>query len=66
MAYASVVSGEIARIDLLVATLNGIPIIAVEFQNVYLNVKTKEKGFFYGGNEFKYDQGKVVVIMRAL
>ena len=41
-------------------------ILAGDIQNTYLNTSTKEKLFFYAGDEYKSDQGKVVVIVRAL
>ena len=66
MKYSSVVRRESVRICFLVATLNYLEILAGDILNVYLNVYTKEKVSFYSRDEGKYDQGKVVVIMRAL
>ena len=38
----------------------------MDIQTSYLNAPTKEKLFFYAGDEWKSDQGKVVVIVKAL
>ena len=66
MTYASVVSLESVRINLLVYALNGIVILSGDTHNKYLNAETKHKTFFYTGDEWKYDQGKVVVFLRYL
>ena len=64
--YATVFSRESVRIEFLIDALNNLDILAWYIQNVYLNTKTKEKILFYAGDEWKSDQGKVVVIVRAL
>ena len=66
MTYASVVSRDSVRLAFLIAELNDLDIIAGYIQNAYSNALTKEKLFFYAGNEWKYDQGKPVIIVRAL
>ena len=66
MTYSSVVTRESVRIAFLVAALNGLSVLAGDVQNAYLNAPTKEKIYFIAGNEWKADEGKVVVIVRAL
>ena len=39
--------------------------MAGDIQNSYLNSLTKEKVFFYAGDEWNSDQGRLVVISRA-
>ena len=62
MTYASVVNCDSVRLASLIAALSDLDILAGEIQNAYLNNVTKEKLFFYAGDEWKYDQGKFVVI----
>ena len=66
MTYATVFSRESVRIEFLIDALNNLDILAWDIQNAYLNTKTKEKILFYAGDEWKSDQCKVVVIVRAL
>ena len=66
MTYASVVSWDSVRIAFLIAALNDLNILAGDIQNAYLHAGTKEKLFFYAGDEWKSDKDKVVVIVRAL
>lgn len=66
MTYSSVVSRDTVRIGLLVAALNGLELLAGDIQNAFLEAPTKEKIFFYAGNEWKADEGRVVVVVRAL
>ena len=51
MIYSSVVSRDNVQIGLLVAALNGLNILAGDIQNVFLEAPTKEKVFFYAGEE---------------
>ena len=46
--------------------LNDLKILASDIQNGYLNATTKENVFFYEGDECKLDQGRQVVIVRAI
>ena len=62
--YASVVSCDSVRLNFLIAALHDLYILAGDIQNAYLKYPTKEKVFFYTGNEWKFYQGKVVVIVR--
>ena len=61
-----VVSRDIVSLAFLLADLNDLDILAGYTQNSYLNIPKKEKLFFYTGDEWNSDQGKVVVIVRAL
>ena len=64
--YASVVSGESVRIGFLLAALNGLEILAGDIQNAYLHADSLEKNFFYAGEEWGANEGRVVLIVRAL
>ena len=66
MTYVSVVGQETVRISFLVAALNDLNILAVDIQNAYLNPETKEKIFFYAGDEWRSNRGRIIVIRRAL
>ena len=66
MAYASVVSHDSVRLVFPIESLNDLDILAVEIQSAYLNSPTKEKVFFYDGDGWKSDQGKVVIIVRDI
>ena len=66
MTYSSVVSRDTVRIGFLMAALNNLDILAGDIQNAFLESPTKEKIYFYAGEEWKADQGKVVIVVRAL
>ena len=66
MTYASVVSCGSVRLAFLIVELNDLDILSGNTQNAYLNAPTKEKVFFNAGDEWKYDQGKVIIIVRSL
>ena len=66
MTYVSVVGRETVRIAFLVAALNGLKVLARDIQNAYLNEFTKEKIYYGAGDEWKADEGKIIVITRAL
>ena len=66
MTYSSVVSRDTVRIGFLVAALNDLDILAGDIQNAFLEAPTKEKIFFYAGEEWKADKDRVVVVIRAL
>ena len=65
MIYSSVVSRDTVQIGLLVAALNGLNILAGDIQNVFLEAPTKEKVFFYAGEEWKSNKDRIVVVVRA-
>ena len=54
------------RLALLISALDGLDILSGDIQNAYLNAPTKKKLFFYDGDKWKSDQGKVVVIVRDI
>ena len=66
MTYASVISRDSVRIAFSLVALNDLNVLAGDIQNAYLHAGTKEKLFFYAGDEWKSDKDKVVVIVRAL
>ena len=66
MTYSTVVSRESVRIAFLIAALNNFNILAGDIQNAYLNASTSEKLYFIAGKEWKADEGKPILIVRAL
>ena len=66
MTYSSVVSRDSVRICLTVAALNGLNISACDIGNAYLNAETKEKVYFVAGSEWRDNEGRIVIIVRAL
>ena len=66
MTYARVFSHDSVHLAFLIAFLNDLYILAGHIQNAHLNAPTNKKIFFYSGDEWKSDQGKVVFIVRAL
>ena len=66
MTYCSVVSRDTVRIGLLVAAINDLSILEGDIQNAFLQAPTKEKIFFYAGEEWKSNKDRIVVMVRAL
>ena len=66
MTYASVVGRDTVTMSFLVAALNDLNILADNIQNAYLNAETKENIFFYSGDEWRSNRGRIIVIRRAL
>ena len=66
MTNSSAVSCATVCIVLLLAALNGLDLLAGDIQNDFLEVPTKEKIFVYAGDKWKSDEGKIVVVIRAL
>ena len=66
LTYASVVSRDSVRLGFLIAALNGLDILAGDVQNAYLNAETKEKVYFIADNEWKANEGRTILIVRAL
>jgi hypothetical protein len=64
--YSSIVSRDSVQIAFLLATLNGLHILACDIGNAYLNAPCREKIWFQAGRECGADMGKVMVITRAL
>ena len=65
-AYASVASLDSVRLAFFIAVLNDLDILSGDIQKSYLNARTKEKVYLYAGGEWKYYQGKLVIIVRSL
>ena len=66
LTYASVVSRESVRIALTLAALNDLEVKTVDIENAYLNAPVSEKIWIVLGPEFGSDDGKRVIIVRAL
>ena len=64
--YVSVASRDSVRLAFLIVALNDLDILAGDIHKAFLNAPTKDKVFFYAGDEWKSDQWKVVIIVRAL
>ena len=62
MTYASVVSCDSVRLNFLIAALHDLYILAGDIHNTYSNAPKKQKVFLYAGDEWKFDQGKVLII----
>ena len=66
MTYSSVVSRDTVRIGFLMAALNDLDVMTLDIQNAFLSAPTGEKIHFFAGPEWKADEGKLVVVVRAL
>ena len=66
MTYLSVVSRDGVIIVLTLAALNNVYLQTADVQNAYLNANPKERVYFYAGTEFGKDEGKLVIVFRAL
>ena len=64
--YSSVVSRDSVRICLLLAALNGLNILSGDIENAYLTAPCREKCWTMAGKEFGSDQGKPMIILKAL
>ena len=64
--YSSVVSRDSVRICLLIAALNDLDVQAADVENAYLTAPCKEKVWTIAGPEFGSDQGKPLIITKAL
>jgi hypothetical protein len=64
--YSSVVSRESVRIAFLLAALNNLDILVADVGNAYLNADCKEKIWTVAGPEFGSNEGKVMLIKKAL
>ena len=64
--YSSVVSRDSVRLAFLIAGLNDLDILACDISNAYLNAPCREKIWFVGGKDTGEDEGKVLVVDRAL
>ena len=66
MNYSSIMYCDTLHIGFLMDTLNGLYILAGDIKNTFLEEPTEEKILFYAGNEWKYDNNGVVVVICAL
>ena len=66
LTYSSVVSRDSVRIALTIAALNDLKVLSCDIQNAYLTAKCREKIWTRAGPEFGSDQGKIMIIVRAL
>ena len=66
LTYSSVVSRDSVRIALTIAALNDLKVLSCDIQNAYLTAKCREKIWTIAGPEFGSDQGKIMIIVRAL
>ena len=66
MTHFIVVSFDSVHLAFFIAELDDLYILSGDTQNTYLNDPTKEKVFFYAGDELNSDEVKVVVIVRDI
>ena len=66
LTYASVVSRDSVRIILMIAALLELKVMACDIQNAYLTASCREKIWTTAGPEFGIEQGKIMIITRAL
>ena len=64
--YSSVVSRDSVRICLLLAALNDLNILSGDIENAYLTAPCRENCWTMAGKEFGSDQGKPLIILKAL
>jgi hypothetical protein len=64
--YSTVVSRDSVRIILTIAALNGLEVLGADVQNAFLTAPCKEKVWLVAGIEFGSEQGKNLLIVRAL
>lgn len=64
--YSTVVSRDSVRLMLLVAALNDLEVKGVDIQNAFLSAPNREKCYIVAGPEFGEDEGKVLIVRRAL
>ena len=66
LTYSTVVSRDSVHIILMIAALNGLEISSCDIQNAYLTAPCREKIYFITGPELGSDQGKIMIVQRAL
>ena len=60
------VTRESVRIAFLYATLNDLQILGCDVSNAYLNAPCREKIWVNAGPEFGSDEGKIMIVRKAL
>ena len=63
MTYYSGVIRDTFHIGFLMADLKNLDFLAGDIQNAFLETKTKEKIFFYAGDEYEGDKCKVITVV---
>ena len=66
LTYSSVVSRDSVRIALTIAALNDLKVLTCDIQNAYLRAKCREKIWTIAGPDFGSNQGKIMIVVRAL
>lgn len=66
LTYSTVVSRDSVRICFLAAALNDLDIMSADIENAYLTAPCREKCWTIAGPEFREDEGKTFLIVRAL
>ena len=64
--YSSVVSRDIGQIVLIISAMNYLKVSLCDIRNTYLTEKCQEKIWTRTGIEFDSNQGKIMIIVRAL
>ena len=64
--YSTVVSRDSVRILLTIAALNGLKVLGADVQNAFLTAPNKEKCWMIAGPEFGPDEGKTLLVVKAL
>jgi hypothetical protein len=64
--YSSIVTRESVRILFTIAALNDLDVLGADVQNAYINELTKEKVYTTAGPELGSNQGRPILIVRAL
>ena len=64
--YSSVTSWDSVRLFLLLAALNDVDIQGADVQNAFLTASVLEKVWLTAGREFGSEQGKNMIVVRAL
>ena len=66
LTYSSIVSHDSICIALLIAALNDLEVLACDIQNAYLTAPCREKIWTVAGPEFGSEDGKNMIIVKAL
>merc|ERR1739841_239360 len=64
--YASVINSEHFRMLLSIADANQLHVVTGDIGGAYLNARTSEKVYSIAGKQFKEDEGRVILIEKAL
>ena len=64
--YASVLKSEHFRMLLAIADANQLHVVTGDIGGAYLNARTSEKVYSIAGKQFKEDEGRVILIEKAL